>query len=255
VSAAKAELVFDRMCVAGITPDTVTWETLVNAWANCGDVESAAKSVAIVERMASARGDVTIYTWNIVLKGFAKCRDAMSAAHAEMILNKILDAGVVTNTITWNTVINAWANSTDPQRGVKANGLLSRMLTTNIKPDLYTWSIMTRAFSRDVDALFGLLADFKKFQGRADAHTAVRPFLVAIGNERMPGRWDERTAQLLAFMREHDIPMSTVTRDAMTYAGITVEMLKAHGVRQEAVPGRNMQAAKPRRHQSSPTKA
>jgi hypothetical protein len=72
-------------------------------------------------------------TYASVIDAWAKSGDTLAGKKAESLLLEMLEEydmgnnNVKPNTITYNSVIDAWANSKDPNAGIRAEAILQRM--------------------------------------------------------------------------------------------------------------------------------
>jgi hypothetical protein len=139
-----AEAVLDRLAKEAktnpaVSPNTIMYGTVIDAWARSGVKEAPYKAEALLQKMQalheSGNHDVKPNTicFNSVITAWARSRDEMAAKRAELILNRmqeLYESGshdVKPNTISFNSVVNAWARSEDKMAAKRAELILNRM--------------------------------------------------------------------------------------------------------------------------------
>ena len=162
---------------ASIVLDSVSCDTIINAWAQQGTQESAERALSIlysIERfdaevakgLAKSTVDIhpTKYSYATVMSAFAKVGSTEAAEEASGLLKHMLmrlndtnhkHSAVAPDTVVFNAAIHAWASSKDPRAGKRAMDLLEQMKALSSKydtmPDLKTYNTVISAWAHSGD--------------------------------------------------------------------------------------------------------
>lgn len=119
-----------------VAPDTISYNSAINAHARCGDLDGARR---LLDRMEELAGGGALlwpdqFTYNAVANAAAKRGDAAAAAE---VLKTMTRAGVTPNIITYNSCLAACKGKGDLRR---ASLLLELMRDDGIDPDQRSYS-------------------------------------------------------------------------------------------------------------------
>jgi len=165
-ASARAENLLDEMerlsiSAEGPQPDTISYNSVIKAWARSGDKASAQKALAILVRMGQKwKESKNIYckpsriSFNTVMNAHCKnpCKD--SGKEAEKILRIMIDlekAGmhnVEPNQRSYSILIEAYAQTKSVEGATRAEQLLDEMTKNNITPDKFTLTSVMKAWCK-----------------------------------------------------------------------------------------------------------
>lgn len=153
-----------------VTPDTVIFNSIINAWANSGDPAAGSKALALLNLMQELHANSKHYdtrpdvvSYNTVLSAFSHSRgDANAAYHAERVLNEMMMAhrqapGVspAPNVVSYNNVLHSWSRHQGNDGGIaaaeRAEAVLYYMLRAGqkeISPDIYSFTSVLNAVAK-----------------------------------------------------------------------------------------------------------
>ena len=161
----RAELFLDKMIAMQaeayasdnhdliVKPNTTTYNTIINGWANLASEESGVQAEHIMKRISDDDGGVqpNVITYNSVINAHAKSQVPDAAERAQSILERMIESNVSKNElasqnqitpyiqqnfneiiprpniVTFGTVIHAWSRSTNPKAPHHALALLQQM--------------------------------------------------------------------------------------------------------------------------------
>ncbi|XP_015073891.1 pentatricopeptide repeat-containing protein At1g19720 [Solanum pennellii] len=126
---------FYMMMGDGVLPDSFLFPKILQACANCGDVETGMliHSIAIRCGMGSE-----IRVNNSLLAVYAKCGLLGSA-------KRIFESMEMRDTVSWNSIIMAYCHKGDI---VEARRLLNMMRLGGVEPGLITWNILIASYNQ-----------------------------------------------------------------------------------------------------------
>ena len=153
-----------------LTPNSVSFNSTLHAWAKCGDARQTEQIFLRMQKVGKGGAKPDIISYNTLLDAFAKqsaratkATDSINSAKcAEEWLRKMEqacanndDGAVRPNTCSYNSVIDAWANSDSTQSATKAQDILTHMVRlyksagdANVKPDVITLNSVINAWSK-----------------------------------------------------------------------------------------------------------
>jgi len=164
-----------------IRPDTIVFNSVIQCWANSGDIRAGEKSLQLLEQMKRLAGISSennddkhdkiyfdthpdIITYNTVLSAWSRCGKKNAAPQAEKIVKELIieqqqetdfenvaKTPIVANRITFNTVLDAWSRSRLPGAAGRAEKLLKYMIQSDnieIKPDIYSFTCVMNAWAK-----------------------------------------------------------------------------------------------------------
>lgn len=115
----KAESLLDEMCrgESKVRPDSISFNTVISAWANSTDPKSAERAEAILDRMIEMGGRVRpdIISFNAVMGAWVRSRSPKAFQQCKRLLslmNEIQQDGKMTlrpDLVTFNTIISSCA--------------------------------------------------------------------------------------------------------------------------------------------------
>ena len=174
---------------AKVKPNTILYNTVINAWAKSQGKGAAQRAEAILEHMEQlhqqghedVRPDVISY--GAVINAWARSREKGAAQRAEAILNHMLKLdeggreGCCPNTTCFTAVIDAWARSRDIDAPRNAEALLEKMEQLHgqgyedVRPDVISFNAVINAWakSRDMNAYEHAKRVFGQMQGMGQA--------------------------------------------------------------------------------------
>lgn len=182
-----------------LTPDTVVYNSCIDAWARSRDPRAGTKAEEILNMMelesqSGVDNCVTpdSITYNSVINCYANSRHVSAAKSAEKILKKMENAAksfddgtwqgsrVAPNTRTYNQVLKCYATSNLPGAPQRADSILKYMLVSNnkeIKPDVISFATCLDVWAKS------------KEKGKAEKSYALVEKLVQLyklsGNEKL----------------------------------------------------------------------
>ena len=142
----KAEQAFEQMQAAGIEPNENTYKHLVKAYVKSGQVEKAAAMKQVqapfkAERMAD-RERTNIESFNTHI---VKCIKGGQWQKAEEAFERMRAAGSKPDIYTYNPLVSAYARGGQWQA---AEETFKQMLFEGVKPDVHTHSCLIYAYAK-----------------------------------------------------------------------------------------------------------
>ena len=136
-----------------LSPDTVVYNSVIDAWSKSGDPMSGTKAEKLFTEMqdiCNTRGKACpdTITFNSLINCHANSRHINSAKSAETVLLKMeaaakINRNVVPDTFTYNQVLKAYAHSQNPGAANRADAILRYMIQSKNKitaPDVISFS-------------------------------------------------------------------------------------------------------------------
>lgn len=174
----NAERIFslmDRIHKEGHSPkvkqDTISFTTVIAAWANSNAKGSARRACALLgrlERMGAANSDngedtprPNTVSYNVCLAALARSNDRNAAVVAEELVERMeqlsdQDSRVKPDVITYQSLIHAWSHSRrwgSPQRAEEILKYMDDLSETdhNVKPNVFCFTAAINAWSKSVE--------------------------------------------------------------------------------------------------------
>jgi len=172
-TAERAEEILHRMDVAGVQPDTISFNSCISAWSKSGrGTEAADRAEALLLAMeelhkrgkkkgkkSNTRVHPDAITYSAVINAIAQSGDRDAPFRAEAVLARMETMAVFKrstakpNTYTYNGILNCWAKSASDisEAAQKADDILSRMEEGGHNmpaPDLVSYCTVVNAWSR-----------------------------------------------------------------------------------------------------------
>ncbi len=160
-----------KMSKAGVTPDRVSWTTLIDATFRCGAVDRALDLFGSLDRKSAGAASRDTFLCNVCIRGLV----ANGAGDlGRRFLDDAIAAGMLPDAVTYNTLLSAHVDAGDVRAAL---GLVREMDGRGVARDVVTYTVMLKALLRGgIDAgvteRTGQLLD--EMQGRGvspNAHT------------------------------------------------------------------------------------
>ena len=182
----------EDMSLPNLEPNTKTYGTLLNAWAQSGEADRAAAILGVIcqqyqdtEDTSAAEPDVNCF--NIVLNAFAQSRTENAGQEASRLLQKMWEldstfSNIRPNAVSYNCAINAWSKSGHSNAGEEAEILLREMSDRyrqsgndpGLKPGDIAYNSVLNAYAKCGDyhgakAIFSSMLASKESDNRDDS--------------------------------------------------------------------------------------
>lgn len=142
-----------------ITPDTVTYNAVIHAWANSGNPQAGTKAVKLLSEVEKP----DVVTYNTVLNAVGRSGHAHAAKKAEQILQQMIrahekepESAPAPNTISYNCLLHALSKSMLDGAAKRARTLLHFMIHSgddnNIYPDIYSFTSALDCVAKSKDS-------------------------------------------------------------------------------------------------------
>lgn len=140
------------------TVDVISFNTVILAFANTGNYPQALEMLRQMQQRADLPSPDTV-TYNSVLYAYAQSSDQGTAIQAENLLREMMDPkfNVTVDTTSFNTVIHAWSQMVKDNSNVaaahRAQQLLDHMAqlaaagNSNVEPDVYGYTTVIQAWA------------------------------------------------------------------------------------------------------------
>jgi len=153
VGGTNAERLLRRMRAEfHLEPDTITYNSVMNAFSNSGHI-NAAKSCErllneMVENSNKAVSPNTV-SYNSVLKALSKSRQQDAAGRAEELLEQMLQLpDAFPDAISFTSILTCWAKSSAPDKAIRARNLLRKMEELEhkkLQPNIFHYNALLNA--------------------------------------------------------------------------------------------------------------
>jgi len=151
----EAKHIFDEMLQDGITPDSLTFASLIDGCAQLGDVDRATWWLNLMKRI-KLRPNETFYNFIInahVKKGIAinntnrrrEEKNTENMMQAENLLEEMLNEGMEPTAVSFTSLISGWTKLGDFER---AGRWFDEMKRANIRPTVHTFSALINAHAK-----------------------------------------------------------------------------------------------------------
>lgn len=164
-SASRAEAILEKLntlqtsrgLLTDITPDNVSYNTIIKAYAKAGNAGQAEATLNTMQRINQSTGDLKIkpdsVSYSSVLHAYAHAspKDPSACIKAESVLmNMLKEQKMLVTTIHFNTVLNAHATLGSGKRAAMLLKLMEDMTAQNskIRPDLFTYNTVLKALAK-----------------------------------------------------------------------------------------------------------
>jgi Pentatricopeptide repeat domain len=166
-AAEKAEAVLHKMLQPNhrVKPDTVVFNSVINAWANSGDSGAGVKAVELLNKMRDMhnprKGYATApdaFSYNTVLAAWSHSDDMRAGRETERILKEMQEAykanphiAPAPNTVSFNSVLHAWSRSATEGAVKRAQAVLEFMIKSSrdsIAPDVVSFTSVLNALAK-----------------------------------------------------------------------------------------------------------
>ena len=238
--------------IDNITPNTISFTSVMDAWAKSGDSRGPSRSEQILRQMEDmyrfGNPDVQpdSVAYNTVINAYAKSNQKGAVAHAERILAEMeqRQRGEVDNShplvkpdrITYNTVLHALAKSGEPHAAERAEAMLQTMVNhyhngdKSLQPNTISFNSVINAWARSGDSrgpsraeqIMRTMEELYTKLGNQDLCPNTKTFTTVIhsyakSTEKGSGF---RAEQLLAEMERRSLKESHLKPDTVTYTTV-----------------------------------
>merc|ERR1719272_2302037 len=177
--------VYEEMNKRKIELSTVTYNTLIDACARCGQMENIPD---ILEDMKKHRIKPNVITYSTMLKGHCQNGDIQTGF---LILEQMKkDARLRPDEIMYNSLLDGCAQNNLVDEGLR---LLEEMQVEGVAPSNFTLSILVKLMNRarKLDQAFDLVADItKKYRFRPNVHVYTNLIQACVSNQSLPRAMD-----------------------------------------------------------------
>lgn len=190
----------------GLTPDTISYNSVIHACAKKGDVRRAEHWLSKISAVRSDGVKANTISYNIVMDACAKANDPEGA---ENLLHRMLKEKLEANVVSYATVIHARAKRGDVK---KAEHWLRRMIECGVEPNVVCYNSLVYACGRTGDAenaeRWVEEMETRGLEARVTTCTAVVDACAKSGDIIRAEKWMNRMADL-------DIEPNVVSYSAM----------------------------------------
>lgn len=127
VKVKKAEKLLRQLEEHGEPLSLVTYNTMLNVYAQAGQASQAVDLLQKLESSSSSNFQPDVTSYNTVLSAFAKSKAQDSALPADALWSRMLEKGISPTTISYGTLLQCWAKSKEPGAADRAEELLREM--------------------------------------------------------------------------------------------------------------------------------
>jgi len=192
----------------GVEPNVVTYSSLMNAYAMCGQVEGAE---AVLERMQVQGVQPNLITFNSLATAYA--RDGNIAGAADVLRRMQTDAHVMPNTVSYNAVLSAHAQL-GSWKG--AEEVIQHMSKSNVQPNAASFNTLIDAYAAkgNVEGAENVL---QRMNNLTEVEPNVISFSSVINAYSMRGDW-RGAENLLRRMQYQGVQPNLVTYNSLMTA-------------------------------------
>jgi pentatricopeptide repeat protein len=227
---------------ADMAPDTVCWNSAINAWALAGNGEQAEALFTemlanyIDDKQQSAKAAPTIITFTAVLSAWAKTRhSAQAVERAELLLRRmeqLYQSGALIdikpNVVTYSIVLDCLAYAKRTSAAERAESILRKMKASDdkdVQPNVVSYNSVIKAWSftrRDPQAVPRVTALLKELLDQAEAgNPKMRPnantfggVLKTLADSHVPDK-EKRAQVVVNLMKKYGIEMPDWVRNQL----------------------------------------
>jgi hypothetical protein len=156
--AERVEVILNDLVALQLSPDIISWNTCINAWASVGNEFGAQNADRVFQNFAqqSEASDSTT-------SSSSSPTSSTSSATASLVVPPFLTSSFSSsskparpNTISYSTVLKAWANVRKSHNAaLKAEQVLDAMIKAGFKTDAIVWTTLMKAWA-DVGGVEGI---------------------------------------------------------------------------------------------------
>lgn len=155
----QIEHLFERLKqVSSVSLDVVTYNTVLHFYSRVGEVEKAS---SLLQEMLAPESRVTpdLISMNTVISAWANSGREDAPERAEAIFEQVLLQNdhrhqIAPTSVTFNAVMSAWTKSRRPEAAERCEQLFDLMKTdgdADVQPDFVTFNILIHAWSLSTD--------------------------------------------------------------------------------------------------------
>lgn len=158
-SAERAETILRQMKERGVEANSISWNTVIDAYAKQNNVEQAERLLhEMNDEFQKGNHTVkpTMRTYGVVLSGWSSKRSSQSGERGERLLNlmeQMAESGELEelDLVVYNSVLACWARSTSQGAAMRAKDFLETKMIRDgkMKPDTYSFNTVMSALVRD----------------------------------------------------------------------------------------------------------
>ena len=146
----RAELILRQMQNKGVEPNTVSYNSVIDAYVRSGRFDRAECLLSEMHG-ASLQGNLDVkpmsQTYTVVLSGLSKTKSKNAGERGEKLLNLMKDLArsgeldQAPNIFAFNSVLDCWAKSSSKDAPNRAKKFLQQMIDGDeVEPDLYSYN-------------------------------------------------------------------------------------------------------------------
>lgn len=241
VSATRAEEILRKMMQSGtdIVPDTVCWNSAINAWAQVGNGERSERlfqeMLANYMETKDERQRPNAMTFTAVLSGWAKTRfNKQAPQRAEKVLNQmeelyksgILPEDAKPNCVSYSILLDCLAYRKNRSSAEKAEKILCKMKESDdvgLKPNVISYNAVIKAWSytRDPQAFPRVTALLQELLVQSETNSRMMPnantfgsVLKALADSKLPDK-QKRAQAVLELMEKFGVEMNGWSRNQL----------------------------------------
>jgi pentatricopeptide repeat protein len=228
---------------AGLAPNTRSFTSIINAWAESEQYERDGKCAeqaeqilkGMIERYVDKGEDVKpnvvtfttcIKAWSLGFKNPDFCNRAQ-AVYDRMVelYRQTQDEDFKPNVYTCNQLMGAWGKSRDSNSAERAEAVLNNMLNF-CEPDMHSYNIVIDAYAKNRDA-WGAYTVFEKLE----KNTSLTPDIVSYNSTLNALAKDPRTAPEADALLKRMIAEGNVLPDRLSYTCVinAWSIYRSHG--------------------------
>jgi pentatricopeptide repeat protein len=218
----RAEAILRQMAGNGVQPNTISYNSTINAYAKAGKVEHAESLLKEMYESYVQGNQVvqpTAQSYSIVLAAWSKSRSVDAGERGERILHlmkELAQSGELDRApdiVSYNSVLDCWAKSSSREAPEKAQSFLKQMRDDGVDLDTYSYNIVLNILSRSGQPHKAeALMEGMQATGVSPDITTFNTLLAAWSRSRLKEA-PERAANLFARMKVEE----TVKPDIVTF--------------------------------------
>lgn len=169
----RAEAILRRMIDQGISPNAISYNSVINAYVNARQVDRAEfllKEMHEAFTHGNAETKPTVQTYTLVLSGWSKAKASDAGERGENLLEvmkALANSGELDSppdTVAYNAVLDCWAKSRSKDAVNRAKEFFESMAWDGVERDVYSYNILIRSLTRagkvkEADSIFQSMMD------------------------------------------------------------------------------------------------
>ncbi|KAK4852568.1 hypothetical protein QYF36_025081 [Acer negundo] len=138
----EASDVIEDMKSIGVSPDAITYNTLIDGYSKKGKTGKLYRADAILKDMVESGIPADEFTFNILIDGFCKDRNVLAAMK---VFDEMQTQGVTASLITYCSLIHGLCACGKLDEAI---ALRDQMMCSGLKPDIFTYSAIIKVFCK-----------------------------------------------------------------------------------------------------------